>query len=73
MKQALLDSLKGLPVTEAKRLVVEAGHGFETYEWGVAGILLAKPNLVKLWLEPDGVTVASASAGDPTELDTWRS
>lgn len=73
MKQALLDSLKGLPLGEAKRLVIEAGHGFDTHEHGVAAIALARPNLVQLWLNPDGVTVSVASAGDPTELDTWKS
>jgi hypothetical protein len=73
MRQALLDSLKGLPLEKAKRLVIEAGHGFKVYEQGVASILLSKPNLVKLWLESDGVTVAKASAGDPTELDSWKS
>lgn len=72
MKQALLDSLKGLPLDEAKKRVVEAGHGFDTHEYGVAAIALARPNLVQLWLDPDGVTVSVASAGDPTELDTWQ-
>lgn len=71
MKQALLDSLIGLPLTEAKKRVIADGHGFDTHEYGVGVILIARPNLVQLWLDQDGVTVGNATAGDPTELDTW--
>lgn len=70
MRQALLDSLAGKTVDEARRLVTAEGHEPDVMPHGVAATMIARPNTVMLWQGPDG-RVAKASAGDPLELDSY--
>ena len=68
IKQSLLDSLAGLPIVEAERAVLAAGHRVYIIDPQAAAItLIARPNMVLLW--NDGTVVKRANAGDGLELD----
>lgn len=66
IKQSFLDSLAGLTVAKAKKLVKAAGHSAMATE-AKAITLIARPNTVILW--SDGKLVTRANAGDGLELD----
>jgi len=66
IKQSFLDSLAGVGLKKAKKMVKDAGHVVFATE-AQAITLIARPNTVILW--NDGKTVARANAGDGLELD----
>src|SRR6266699_1287584 len=67
MKQSFLNSLKGIPVGQAKRLVMQHGYDWEMYAHDSIRTLLAVSNTVLLW-KKDGL-VELATAGDPVEVE----
>lgn len=67
MKKALLESLKGIPVSNARMIVRSAGHLVMEVPEGVNLPAVAMPNTVVLWSRDDGM-VSEATAGDPLEV-----
>lgn len=68
MKQAFLDSLVGVEVSEAETMVLTEGHmPYTIPEQCMAVTAIARGNTVVLW-QKDG-KVKSAEAGDPLELE----
>ena len=71
MKQSFLNSLKGKPVGQAKRLVMQHGYDWNMFDYDPAmssnRSRIRVKNLVILW-KKDGL-VELAIAGDPVEVE----
>ena len=66
LTKKFIDSLIGLPTTNAKNKVTNIGMKSVTYPSKSIITMIARPNTVLLFIE-NGI-VKSASAGDPTEI-----
>ena len=66
IKADFLKNLSGLGVSEAEKVVREAGYNYYVHPEDTMIAMLAYSNTIFLW-ERDGVVVL-ASAGDPCEI-----
>jgi hypothetical protein len=66
MNQSFLNSLVGLPVANAEKKVLAAGHEADVIPSGYMRASIASPNTVILWTRNN--RVSSAESGDPVEV-----
>lgn len=67
MKKSLLESLPGLSVHDAGKVVAEAGCSVQLVPDGEAIALLAMPDTVVIWHRDGHVT--AVRAGDPFDIE----